>query len=530
MNERAKPPVVVARPLRRRGLPVVSRHDREFLPAALEILETPPPPWPVALMGVICAFALAALVWSYFGKLDVHAVAPGKIDTEGYSKVVEPLDAGKISAIHVKAGQSVRAGDVLFDLDPAEASADVRAAQDDLNASNAEIARIRFAIQSVRSIAATEAQPRGTQRVATQVSPQSAQPEPDDRIASIAFAIEALSEQPDPPVGWDASLPESFRLREQAVLRAELTELADSLKTLDKQMAQRIATKQRLNMSLSYQHSLMETLQQRVSTRQQAIALDVGTKINLYDAKEELQRSQAQLASDEGQLIESDAALAELESEKTKIVSQFVADRQNKLADASRKADDARETLTKGKTRLLRTRLVAPIDGVVEQLAVTTIGQVVTIGQQLAVITPIGGQLQIEALVGNLDIGFVKTGQVAEIKVDAFPFTRFGALHGQVVKIAPSAITEEEAKRVFGNATASANAQQVQSAGIGQSQTFVFPVTIAIDEPTIKINGAAIRLIPGMTASVEIKTDSRRVIDYLLSPLAKIASEAARER
>ena len=114
----------------------VTGRDREFLPAALEILETPPPPLPIALMATISACALAALVWSYFGRLDVHATAPGKIETAGYAKVIEPLDPGKIAAIHVEKGQSVKAGDLLLELDPAEADADALSAQNALNASH----------------------------------------------------------------------------------------------------------------------------------------------------------------------------------------------------------------------------------------------------------------------------------------------------------------------------------------------------------------------------------------------------------
>ena len=160
----------------------------------------------------------------------------------------------------------------------------------------------------------------------------------------------------------------------------------------------------------------------------------------------------------------------------------------------------------------------------------TTIGQVVTTGQQLAAITPNGGRLQVEALVANLDIGFVKLGQPAVIKVDAFPFTRFGVLHGKVVKIAPSAMTEQEAKRALANATAAANAAQPPRPPPAQPESYVFPVTVSLDETAMKIDNAIIPLTPGMTVTVEIKTDSRRVIEYLLSPLAKIASEAARER
>jgi hemolysin D len=267
-----------------------------------------------------------------------------------------------------------------------------------------------------------------------------------------------------------------------------------------------------------------------VSTRQAAIDLKVGTKINLYDAKEELEKSEAALASDQGQLIETDAALRQVQSEKVKSVSQFIADNENKLSEASRKADEARQALAKASARLERTKLHAPIDGVVQQMAVTTVGQVVTTGQQLVVITPNGGKLQVEALVANLDIGFVKLGQKAAIKVDAFPFTRFGALNGKVVKIASEAIAEQEAKRTLANATAAANAAQSQPTAPGQPESFVFPVTVALDETTINIDGAVIPLTPGMTVTVEIKTDSRRVIDYLLSPLAKIGSEAMTER
>ena len=258
-----------------------------------------------------------------------------------------------------------------------------------------------------------------------------------------------------------------------------------------------------------------------MATRQEAIDKKVGTKINLYDAKEELEKSQSQLASDEGQLIETDAALRELMSERTKTVSQFIADNENKLVDAARKADEARQALAKAAARLQRAKLYAPIDGVVQQTAVTTVGQVVTTGQQLAVITPNGGRLQVEALVSNLDIGFVKLGQPAAVKVDAFPFTRFGVLHGKVVKIAPGAVAEQDAKRALANATAAASPAQEPQGAPGQPESFVFPVTIALDETAMTIDNAIIPLTPGMTVTVEIKTNSRRVIDYLLSPLAQ---------
>jgi hemolysin D len=524
MNERATPPAETPPPPPApRPAPAVSGRDREFLPAALEILESPPPPLPIALMATISLFALVALLWSFFGRLDVHAVAPGKVETAGYSKVIEPLDPGKISAIHVEAGQPVRAGELLFEIDAAEAEADAAAAEDSLNASRAEIARRRFAIKAVRSAGIEEARAADAlERDLVTASGAHPSPAPD--------AVEVLAARPDFAIHWEPSTPESFRLREEAVLRADLNQLSDALKALDRQMAQKLATRKRLDMSIAFQHALMRTLNQRVATRQEAIDKNVGTKINLYDALEALEKSQSQLASDEGQLIETDAALNQLQSEKAKAVSEFIATNENKFAEASRKADEARQARAKAAAREARTKLFAPIDGVVQQTAVTTIGQVVTTGQQLAAITPNGGRLRVEALVANLDIGFVKLGQPAVIKVDAFPFTRFGVLHGIVVKMASAAIPEEEAKRTLANAAAAANPAQAPATAPGQSQSFVFPVTVALDETAMKIDDAILPLTPGMTVTVEIKTDSRRVIDYLLSPLARIASEAVRER
>ncbi len=530
MNERAAPPPAPPQASRPQPRPTVSGRDREFLPAALEILESPPPPAPLVLIATICAFALAALVWSFFGRLDVHAVAQGKIETAGHSKVIEPLDPGKVAAIHVDAGQSVRTGDLLLEFDPSEAKADVHAAQDALDASLAEVDRRRYAIAEVRRAQTDDAHANEGQ---SQAAAASANADPDANANSKTLGlsqVEELAGRPDLNVAWDDSLTEPFRLRQEAVLRADLTQLSDALKALDRQMAQKLATRKRLEMSIAFEHTLMDTLNQRVATRQEAIDKQVGTKINLYDAKEELEKAQSQLASDEGQLIETDAALRELMSERTKTVSQFIADNENKLVDAARKADEARQALAKAAARLQRAKLYAPIDGVVQQTAVTTVGQVVTTGQQLAVITPNGGRLQVEALVSNLDIGFVKLGQPAVVKVDAFPFTRFGVLHGKVVKIAPGAVAEEDAKRALANATAAASPAQEPQAGPGQPESFVFPVTIALDETAMTIDNAIIPLAPGMTVTVEIKTDSRRVIDYLLSPLARIASEAARER
>ncbi len=481
--------------------------DREFLPAALEIQETPPAPLPMAIMGTICTFALAAILWSFLGRLDVHAVAQGKVVSSQSTKIIQPLEPGRVAAIRVENGSRVKAGDLLVELDASEALADERTNADRLDSSLAEIARRRFSTEVVRA-----AQGRVARADAT-----------------AAAATEALFADVG-PIPFDGAIPEDARRRESAVLAAELGRLADAIAAVDKQIVQKQATRSRLEMAMANDRRLIETVLGRVDTRQQAIDMKVGTKINLYDAQESLDRAQASLAADQGQLIETDASIVQLHAEKQKILSQSIAEDENRIAEAARKADEARQMLAKARVHLDRTRLVAPIDGVVQKMAVTTIGQVATTGQQLLVVTPDQGPLLIEALVSNLDVGFVEVGQDVAVKVDAFPFTRYGTLRGEVVKIATEAVDEAEAKRTLANATAAAAGAAAVGAAPGVPQSFVFPVTVALKDTTIRIDEKTMPLTPGMTVVIDIKTSSRRVIDYVFSPIAKVSSEALRER
>ena len=132
--------------------PALDRRDQEFLPAAIEILQTPPSPVGTSLLLYICAVVVCTLAWSYFGWLDIYAVAAGKIQPSGQSKVVQPLYAGKVVAIHVENGSRVKAGDVLIELDPTESGADRDAQTRAFVAASAEAARRRAAIQAARSV------------------------------------------------------------------------------------------------------------------------------------------------------------------------------------------------------------------------------------------------------------------------------------------------------------------------------------------------------------------------------------------
>ncbi|WP_170850192.1 MULTISPECIES: HlyD family type I secretion periplasmic adaptor subunit [unclassified Beijerinckia] len=484
--------------------PAIIGRDREFLPAALEILETPPSPLPVAIMLTLCIFCAVALGWSFIGRLDIHAIAWGKIESAGREKVIQPLESGKVAQFHMRNGSRVQTGDTLVELDSTDARADLAATFETLAANNAEAARRRVAIATAIWIR------------------QAA-------FGGNTYGTVLPYEMPAIPFSPDISAP--IRDRENAVLLADLTQLRDTLSNLDRQTVQKIAVRRRLEAMVGHETDLIATATNLLELREQAIKLAIGTKIALFDAQESLQRSQAQLASDRGALTETDAAIDEIASQKIKAISAFVADNETKLSSVTQKNADLGQQFIKARTKFSHMTLVAPVDGIVQRVAVTTIGQVVLPGQQLMTIVPDQGGLQIQAYVNNEDIGFIKVGQHVEIKIDAFPFAHYGAVGGSILSVAADALDEQAAKREQSNATALADGGYGQpAASPGQSASFVFPIVVALDKATINIDGVAVALKPGMTVSAEIRTGSRRVIDYLLSPIARIGSGALKER
>jgi hemolysin D len=161
----------------------------------------------------------------------------------------------------------------------------------------------------------------------------------------------------------------------------------------------------------------------------------------------------------------------------------------------------------------------------VQQLAVHTVGGVVTPAQQLLVVVPSDSRLEIEATVSNRDIGFVHAGQDAEIKVDTFNFTRYGLLHGRVLGVSRDAIVRDKPQD---RADRQAGAANETSEPKGQDLSY--SARISLDKAAMLIDEAVVDLAPGMAVTVEIKTGSRRILDYLLSPLLRYRQEVLHER
>jgi len=467
----------------------VEAAHREFLPAALELIETPPSPIAVALLWFVCVGFSALLTWSYFGHLDIYATASGKIQPNGGSKIVQPLSPGRVIAMHVENGSHVKAGDVLIELDPTETSADLKAQRLELQATRAEIARRGVAI----SIASSD----------------------------------ALSLRPIP---FDPGVSDVLRNREENVLAADIAHLVSTRDSLKAQLAESIARHDGVLMTVTARNSLLAVLKERVDVRNAIDAQGGGYRAKVIDALQEYEREKTNLASDEGQLIEVDASKNSVSAKIDEEIAQFIDEQTSKLAEAQRKRDGLVQDLIKATMKETQTRLTAPISGMVQQLSVTTVGQVVSSGQSLMTIVPDSAPIEIEAMILNRDIGFVKVGQPVTIKIDAFPFTRYGTLNGTVATISHDGVDQKTAANLSDAASLTRPQGAPTSANSATAETLAFPARIAISRETIDVDGSKVHLRPGMSVTVEVKTGQRRAIDYVLSPLREIKSASLQER
>lgn len=464
------------------------RSDREFLPAALAILETPPSPVKVWLIWAICGLFAFAIGWSYFGRIDIIAVAQGKIQPTGRVKTIQSAEAGKVIAIRAENGKHVAAGDVLIELDAAETAADDANAVASLKGYRAEHLRRQTALAAVQG-----------ESIGTQAK-----------------------------VDWPDDIPQPVRSREELVLRGDLRQLAAGVRSLEAQLTQKKAEQTRLEETITAQQTLVATLQERVNMRSTLQGLDAGTKSAVIDAQETMQIQQTALATQKGQLSESKAAAEVLVQERLKAIETFMADNGQKLAEAERQIDDFSQKVAKTHSKLSHMTITSPISGLVMGLSVTTLGQVVNPSEEIMRVVPEGSDLEIEAYIENKDIGFVEPGQAAIVKIESFPFTRYGVLDATVVRVARDAIPEPDAQTVEGNPAKTTKSSYF--GGAQRTQNLVFPVTCSLARKTMTVDGTSVALIPGMTASIEVKTGKRRILEYLFSPLVQTVSSAMKER
>jgi hemolysin D len=268
-------------------------------------------------------------------------------------------------------------------------------------------------------------------------------------------------------------------------------------------------------------------VQARVDIREWGLKTQFGNKIDYLQSQEQLVEMKHERIAEQKKRDEAEAALAELAAERSKIEAEFRRTVLTDLAKADRDAAEATDELTKAEKRTDLLTLTAPVAGVVQDLGVHTLGGVVTPAQQLLRIVPADGEVEVDAVVANQDVGFVEVGQEAEIKIDTFPFTRYGLIHGRVERISRDAVEEPQSEQQRRQGSQSA---ADEPANVERAHQLVYTARIALSEKGLVIDGKPFELAPGMAVTAEIKTGKRRVLDYLLSPLHRYSHDVLRER
>src|SRR5215475_3785110 len=471
----------------RRVIPILvgrepRREELAFLPAALEIMETPPSPIGRTIAVTIAVLFCAALAWAWWGTIDIVASATGKVVPSGRTKVVQPFETGVVRSIRVQDGQVVKAGDVLIELDPTLNGAERDHMRNDLVAERLNIARLRAALAGG-----------------------------DDPVSDFV-----------PPTGADSELVDAQR----QLLLNQVTEHRARIAALFRQQAQKEAEQATTAATIHKLETIIPVIQSRVDIRKTLVEKELGSKLSYFEVFQLLVEQQEELVVQTSHRHETEAAIAAIRETRSQAVAEYRHTISDDLAKAEQKASGLTQDLIKAEQRTKLQQLTAPADGVVQQLAVHTVGGVVTPAQQLLVVVPSESRLEIEAVVPNSDIGFVHSGQQAEIKVDTFNFTRYGLLHGEVLSVSQDALIRDRPQdRAGDRAPGSANETSEP-----KGQELNYSARISLDRTQMQIDDRMVNLSPGMAVTVEIKTGSRNILSYLLSPLRSYRQEALRER
>ncbi|WP_153099068.1 HlyD family type I secretion periplasmic adaptor subunit [Paraburkholderia hayleyella] len=452
--------------------PVLWKPDEaEFLPAALALQRTPVSPLPRVAAAVLLALLVVALLWAIFGKIDIVATADGKIVPDGHAKIIQSIETAKVTAIHVSDGQLVKAGTVLLELDSTVSAAERKRLRDDWAESWLAATRARAVLMGIE----------------TGVTPQLDGPGVGDHVPADLVPDTARIEQ------------------EQRFLEGELGEFRSKLARLDAEIARNRAELQTVGAMIYRLQQTLKIARTREGDLNQLAANNYVSRHEYLEKQQARIEQEGELAAQKSRTGEIRAAIESARRQRDELTATTRRAMLDNLNMATQKAAELRQEFIKADAHDRFMTLKAPVDGAVQQLAVHTVGGVVTAAQPLMVVVPREQPAEIEAFLENRDIGFVRVGQTAAAKIETFLYTRYGTLAAKVVSVSHDAIEDEK-------------------------RGLIYAVRLKLPQSMMQIDGQEVALTPGMAVSVEIKTGKRRLIEYFMSPLLTHVDESLHER
>lgn len=435
--------------------------EYEFLPAALEITETPPSPLGRFIIWLVFALIITFILWSYIGKVDEVAIARGKVLPDGRLKVIQPLEEGIVTAIYIKEGQRVKKGDLLIELDSSMKLADV-----DTITKSFKVAQLEKAILNA------ELEGKDIDKIVLQYSKD--------------ISMDEMKSQKDFKAARENEYAEKAE-RLKLVIKQNESEL-NGVQSNSERLEKKISELKDEEESLNYLYKAGSIAKRKWQDKQS----------ELFSTEKENETLKSQERQIEDKIEESKKNLLSLDKERRTAILTQIVEKDKIIEDFSLKLTKAQKTYDLQK-------LVSPVDGIINGLAAYTIGGVVTPAQPVVTIVPDDTPIIIEAMAQNKDIGFIKLNQEVEIKMDTFPFQKYGTIIGRVTAISPDATEDEK---------------------VG----LIYKIAIKPDRDYLMISGVKTRITPGMALTVEIKTDRRRIIEFFLSPILTGAQDSLKLR
>ncbi|MDR3528740.1 MAG: HlyD family type I secretion periplasmic adaptor subunit [Rhizomicrobium sp.] len=423
-----------------------------------EALEDAPVPLSahIALYTVLTLLVIAIL-WSIFGLVDRIVVAPGKIATRTPMIVMQPYTTSRIQQIHVQPGDHVLKGQVLVSFDPAFAQADVASLGHKVRSRSAEVARI-------------EAQ-----------------------LAGQSFAVGATGDA-------EQKTQQQIFDQESATYAAELAQRDSRVSALDAQIH---ATQAGI---LAYQTQL-GMANKVVGIYQGLVDQKAGAPLDLMKAQSSAIDVQTRLTNAMADLKKLTDQRSEAQSEKRAFLDKWRSDHNQDLVKARQDLTEAVETLNKADKIKDFAEVRAPADAVVLEIADRSVGSVLREAETLLTLVPDNADLYVEANVNSRDISHLKIGSPVRVKLEAYPFQKYGTLNGQLDVISADSVALKE----------------------DEHERRVYHARVRLLETPRELARRGFLIRPGMVISAEIKTGRRSIASYIMNPILRTADESLSE-
>ncbi len=415
---------------------------------------------------------VACLVMSFVFKVEIVAKGIGKVVPVGRVQVVQPEFKGQIVAIHVQNGAEVTKGALLIELDRTNDQAEVNT----LTSERSRLESERHRIETVVSMLA-------------QTSKLS-----QEGIQAQVAGFRSLGQAQD-----------AYHKEQANLLAAELEELSNRLAQIDARIEANRRSEAVTRAGIARAESAIVTQQERLSIAKELLEKGTASRASYLDVLDGFNRLAKDREIFQKELEQKSSQELTYQNEKSGVVSGLRSRLLTRKTQLDARLYEIDEQLVASQRRLKNTRLRSPVEGVIDQLSVHTIGGIVDAGQELMRVVPKDQSYEIEAIFPNSDVGFLAAGQQANIKLDAFPAERFGALKGVINNVSADAVEIEP-------------------------NAFGFMVRVKPEAPYLLTQTAQYPLHPGMTSIVDAITGERRIISYFFAPILKVVQESMGER